>query len=93
MSSLIISRFRIARSRDRLSMKFAATATAVMLFAGSAATAEAHGGRHGSPQVETEAGVHLAAGRRHGNDAYIKAASENREKLLNSKLKDICRGC
>jgi hypothetical protein len=93
MSSLIIGRFRMARSRDVLSMKFAAIAAAVMLFAGWAPTAEAHGGRHGSPQVATGGGVHLAAGRRHGNDAHIKAASADREKLLNSKLKDICRGC
>jgi len=43
----------MARSRDVLSMKFAAIAAAVMLFAGWAPTAEAHGGRHGSPQVAT----------------------------------------
>jgi hypothetical protein len=92
MLSLIISRFRMAPSRDGLSMKFAAIAAAVMLFAVSAATAEARGGRHGSRQVAT-AGVHLAGGQRRGNDAYSKAASEDREKLLNSKLKDICRGC
>jgi hypothetical protein len=73
-------------------MKFTAIAAAVMLFASSAVTAEARG-RHGSPQVATGGGVHLAGGQRHGNDAYSKAASEDREKLLNSKLKDICRGC
>jgi hypothetical protein len=43
MSSLIIGRFRMARSRDVLSMKFAAIAAAVMLFAGWAPAAEAHG--------------------------------------------------
>jgi hypothetical protein len=34
-----------------------------------------------------------AGGRRHGNDNYIKAASEDRDKLLTTKLKSICRGC
>ncbi|WP_420135764.1 hypothetical protein [Rhodopseudomonas sp.] len=29
---------------------------------------------------------------RHGNDSYVKAASDERDKLL-SKLKSICRGC
>jgi hypothetical protein len=93
MPSLIIGWFRMAPSRDGLSMKVTAIAAAVMLFAGSAATAEARGGRHGSPQMASGGGVHLAGGQRHGNDAYSKAASEDREKLLNSKLKDICRGC
>jgi len=36
---------------------------------------------------------YLAGGRRHGNDAYVKASSEERDKLLNTKLKSICRGC
>jgi hypothetical protein len=36
---------------------------------------------------------HLAGGRRHGNNAYMKAASEERDKLLNTQLKSICRGC
>jgi hypothetical protein len=43
-----------------------------------------HGGLHGA---------HFAAGGRHGNDPYIKAASDERDKLLTTKLKSICRGC
>lgn len=43
-----------------------------------------HGGLHGAQ---------FAAGGRHGNDPYIKAASDERDKLLNTKLKNICRGC
>jgi hypothetical protein len=35
----------------------------------------------------------FAGGHRHGNDNYIKAASDERDKLLNTKLKSICRGC
>ena len=61
-SSLIISRFRMAPSSDGLSMKFVAIAAAVILFAGWAPTAEAHGGRHGSPPMVTGGGVLLAAG-------------------------------
>ncbi len=62
----------------------------VVLFA-QALPAEARGGRGFS-----ERGAHgseFAGGRRRGNDNYVKAASEEREKLLNSKLKSICRGC
>ena len=36
-------------------------------------------------------GAHLAGGRR--NDAYAKAASNELDKLLNTKIKSICRGC
>jgi hypothetical protein len=53
--------------------------------------AEARGG-HGFG----ERGMHgseFAGGRRRGNDNYVKAASEEREKPLNTKLKSICRGC
>jgi hypothetical protein len=38
-------------------------------------------------------GAQFAADRRHSNDAYMKAASDETDKLLNSKLKSICRGC
>lgn len=38
-------------------------------------------------------GSEFAGGRRRGNDNYVKAASEEREKFLNTKLKSICRGC
>jgi hypothetical protein len=38
-------------------------------------------------------GTEFAGGRRHGNDASIEAASDERDKLLNTKPKSICRGC
>src|SRR3984957_15693394 len=41
-------------------------------------------GMHGAP---------FAGDRRHANDTYIKAASEERDKLLNTQIKSICRGC
>ncbi len=37
------------------------------------------------------AGLH--ADKRHSDDAYTKAASDEADRLLNSKLKSICRGC
>ncbi len=38
-------------------------------------------------------GAEFAGGRRHGNDAYAKAASEERDRLLDTQIKSICRGC
>ena len=38
-------------------------------------------------------GPNLPADAARGNDNYVKAASEQRERLLNTKLKSICRGC
>jgi hypothetical protein len=38
-------------------------------------------------------GAQFSGDRRRGNDAYTKAASEERDKLLTTKLKSICRGC
>jgi hypothetical protein len=43
-------------------------------------------GVHGGAQFASD-------DRRHGNDAYVNAASGETDKLLNSKLKSICRGC
>jgi hypothetical protein len=35
----------------------------------------------------------FAGNRRRADDAYTKAASDEQDRLLNSKIKDICRGC
>jgi len=40
-----------------------------------------------------DGGGSFAGDRRHGNDAYVKAAAEEEDKLLNTKIKSICRGC
>ena len=45
------------------------------------------GGMHGA------GGGQLAGDRRYGNDTYAKAASDERDRLLNTKIKSICRGC
>jgi hypothetical protein len=57
--------------------------------------ADARGG-HGLGRGFGGHGMHgpqFSGDRRHGNDTYIKAASDDRDKLLNAKLKSICRGC
>jgi hypothetical protein len=57
------------------------------------ASAEARGGGHGFSRGLSGHGAPFAGGHRHGNDAYIKAASDERDKLLTTRLKSICRGC
>jgi hypothetical protein len=52
--------------------------------------AEARGGHRHAFAAH---GGAFAASRRHGNDAYLKAAEAERDKLLDTKLKSICRGC
>jgi hypothetical protein len=57
--------------------------------------ADARGG-HGFGRGFGGHGLHgpqVTGDRRHGNDAYMKAASDQTDELLNSKLKSICRGC
>jgi hypothetical protein len=66
------------------------------LTAGLALPADARGGGHGFGRGFAAHGRHgpqFAGGRRHGNDDYVKAASDDRDKLLTDKIKSICRGC
>jgi Spy/CpxP family protein refolding chaperone len=66
------------------------------LMAGLALPADARGGGHGFGRGFAAHGRHgpqFAGGRRHGNDDYVKAASDDRDKLLTDKIKSICRGC
>ena len=78
----------------------------LILLMAMAAPAEARGGhgfgRHGfhhgfgGHEIRGDGGGgsgSSAGDRRHGNDAYAKAASEEEDKLLNTKIKSICRGC
>jgi len=39
------------------------------------------------------AGTGFADDHRHANDAYTKAASDERDKLLDTRIKSICRSC
>jgi hypothetical protein len=52
-----------------------------------------HGSNHAFAGGGGPHGVQLASGHRHGNDAHIKAATEERDRLLNTQIKSICRGC
>jgi hypothetical protein len=72
-----------------------ATGLGMTLLAIAALPAVARGG-HGFGRGSGGHRVHGAAftgGRRHGNDSYIKAASDERDRLLNTQIKSICRGC
>jgi len=77
--------------------KLTTAAATLVLLAASTLSADAHGG-HGfshSPGFAGHGmhGAQFAGGRRHGNDDHIKAASEDRNRLLNTQIKSICRGC
>jgi hypothetical protein len=68
--------------------------TAVSLIA-LTLSASARGGHESEPAFASDGmhGAQFAGGRRHGNDSHIKAATEERDRLLNTQLKSICRGC
>jgi len=67
-----------------------ALAALVASYAHSAEARGRHGFGRGGHGVH---GAHFTSDRRHGNDAYAKAASEETDKLLKTKIKSICRGC
>jgi hypothetical protein len=73
------------------------TASLVTTFlAGLPQAAQARGGGHGFAGGFSAHGRHgpqFAGGHRHGNDEYVKAASDERDRLLTAKIKSICRGC
>jgi hypothetical protein len=53
------------------------------------------GGHHGM-RGGFSGGTHgdgLAGDQRHANNEYVKAASKEEDKLLDSKIKSICHGC
>jgi hypothetical protein len=67
-----------------------------MTMAAPAKARGGHGIHHGFGGHEmpgADSGGSFAGNRRRGNDAYVKAASEEVDKLLNTKIKSICRGC
>jgi hypothetical protein len=70
-----------------------AAITIAALSAAFTAAAEARGGGHGFGRGVSAHGARFAGDRRHGNDSYIKAASDERDKLLTTKIKSICKGC
>jgi hypothetical protein len=77
-----------------------AAGAALALLTAQAPPADARGshgfGGHGFGRDFGGRGMHgapFASGSRHGNDTYIKAASDERDRLLNTGIKSICRGC
>ncbi|WP_407175187.1 hypothetical protein [Bradyrhizobium sp. STM 3562] len=49
-------------------------------------------GVHGSHGMGGH-GAGFSGDQRHANDTYVNAASEEEDKLLDTKIKSICRGC
>ncbi|MBR0797386.1 hypothetical protein JQ615_18520 [Bradyrhizobium jicamae] len=60
--------------------------------AGARSGGHGHGGMHMRHMHGDGAGT-FASDKRHGDDPYTKAASEEEDRLLNTRLKSICRGC
>jgi hypothetical protein len=75
----------------------AGLATALLTISTLSADARGHGfGGHGLGHGLAGHGMHgaeFAGDRRHGNDTYINAASEEHDRLLDKEIKSICRGC
>jgi hypothetical protein len=86
-------------TRSRPAHVIAAAGSILILSIAMAVPAEArggHGSHHGFGRHEmhgADGGGSFAGNRRRGNDAYVKAAAEEEDKLLNNRIKSICRGC
>jgi hypothetical protein len=52
-----------------------------------------HGPHHGSLAHHGQGGGAFASDRRHGNDTYVNEATQEEDKVLDTKIKSICRGC
>jgi hypothetical protein len=85
----------MARQLNIIRPVIVTTALLTLLSVGFAPAADARGGGRGLSRGFSGhgQGPQFAAGRRHGNDSYIKAASEDRDKLPTNQIKSICRGC
>jgi hypothetical protein len=96
-------RFLLPRAAQ---LAFVAAGLALALLGSSLLPAEARGGhgfgrgrgghglgRHGFLGGHGMHGAQPASARGNGNDAYTQAVQDERDKLLDSKLKSICRGC
>jgi hypothetical protein len=76
-----------------------ATAVALASMMVMAAPAEARGGHglhHASPAHHAHhggGGGSLASEPRPANDTYVDAATQEEDKVLDTKIKSICRGC
>ena len=54
-----------------------------------------HAGQRGHHRISggPAHGAALAGDQRHANDSYVNAAAQEEDKLLDTKIKSICRGC
>jgi hypothetical protein len=52
-----------------------------------------HHGMGGGSSGGSRGSGAFAGDQRHANDDYVKAAADEEDKLLDSKIKSICRGC
>ena len=84
---------------SRAARILAAAGSILILSMTMAVPAKARGG-HGAHhrlrghEIHSADGSGLSAtGRGHGDDAYVKSAAEQEDKLLNNRIKSICRGC
>jgi hypothetical protein len=84
---------RVLKGSQQMRWNFPIVVSAALLVAASAPSSARGGGGHRVFGGGSAGRGQFAGGRRHGNDAYINAASEERDKLLDTKLKSICRGC
>jgi hypothetical protein len=82
----------VVRSAASISGGAVLTTLSLIAFTLSASARGGHESEHAFASGEIH-GAEFAGGRRHGNDSHIKAATEERDRLLNTQLKSICRGC
>jgi len=76
----------IAVSRLILAMLIAVVAT-------SAADARSRQGRHHGHRAQHDASAARSEGRQAGKSSQVRAASEEIDKVIDGKIKNICRGC
>jgi hypothetical protein len=80
------------QSQRGVSRAAAATASLILVMVMTPAEARGgHGFHHGGGGQHGEGS--FAGDRHHANDAYVNAATQEEDKLLNTKIKSICRGC
>ena len=67
-----------------------------MMMIAPAAARAGHGVHHASNAHHAKHGrgeASLARDRDHANDTYVNAATQEEDKVLDTKIKSICRGC
>ncbi len=79
-------------------MAFLAVLAGLMAAAPAQARSGHHGfATHGHHGLGHGAALHggntFAGGQRHDNDVYVNAASQEQDRLLDTRIKNICRGC